>query len=223
MKSGSSHRAGEDGSASVEQAGLILLVVLALAAGLILVAGQAGSGIGRGVGVRIANRIACGPVGVGSCRTHPAIDAYGERLAKAITALGPRPTIMTDGSGRSLLPVDFRHCRRPSCAEFDPSRPDLKLTGANRRTTWFTEVSRSGEGNLVTWWGWWPGIGWRAFRRTISDRELDEHTGVRVTLGEGPRIVPLEALDGRNHRKFRGIERAPWQWTVPSNHESRTG
>lgn len=221
MKSGSSHTAGEDGSASVEQAGLIFLICLALTAGLILVAGQAGSDIGRGVGVRIANRIACGPVGPGACRSHPAIEAYGERVAKAIQALAPGPMVLTDGSGRTLLPVDFRYCRQSSCAEVDPGRPDLELTASNRRTTWFTEVSSSKAGHLVTWWGWWPGIGWRAIRRTIGDGELDAHAGVRVTLKDGPRLVPLEALDGRNHREFRGIERPPWQWSVGSDHGAR--
>ncbi len=200
---------------------MIFLICLALTAGLILVAGQAGSDIGRGVGVRIANRIACGPVGPGACRSHPVIEAYGERVAKAIRALAPGPMVLTDGSGRTLLPVDFRYCRQPSCAEVDPGRPDFELTASNRRTTWFTEVSSSKAGHLVTWWGWWPGIGWRAIRRTIGDGDLDAHAGVRVTLKDRPRLVPLEALDGRNHREFRGIERPPWQWRVESDHGAR--
>jgi hypothetical protein len=176
---------------------------------------------GRGLGIRVANRIACGPVGPGACRSHPVIEAYGERVAKAIQALAPGPMVLIDGSGRTLLPVDFRYCRQSSCAEVDPGRPDLELTASNRRTTWFTEVSSSKAGHLVTWWGWWPGIGWRAIRRTIGDGELDAYAGVRVTLKNGPRLVPLEALDGRNHREFGGIEMPPWQWRVESDHGAR--
>lgn len=207
--------------ATIEQTGLTLLVALAIAAGITLAAGELGSGSGRGIGIRIANRIACGPVGPGVCRSHPVIEAYGDRLAKAIRALGPGPVVRTDPAGRRLLPVDFRYCRRPSCAELDPDSPGLELTASNRRTTWFTEVERIGGGHLVTWWGWWPGVGWRATRRTIADRELESHSEVRLTLGEGVRLVPLEALDGRNHRRFEGIETPPWQWRVGSDHSVR--
>ena len=211
----------EKGSATVEQVGLTLLVSLLVAVGIAVATGDLGSGAGRGIGVRIANRIACGPVGPGSCRSHPVVEAYGDRLAKAIRALGPAPMVLTDASGRRLLPVDFRYCRRPSCATPDPGRDDLDLTASKRRTTWFTEVARLADGHLVTWWGWWPGIGWRAVRRTIADSELEAHSGVRVTLKEGPRLVPLEALDGRNHRDFTGAERPPWQWRIESNHGVR--
>jgi hypothetical protein len=212
---------GERGSATVEQAGLTLLIALALASGIAISTGELGMETGRGLGIRVANRIACGPVGPGACRSHPVIEAYGERVAKAIQALAPGPMVLIDGSGRTLLPVDFRYCRQSSCAEVDPGRPDLELTASNRRTTWFTEVSSSKAGHLVTWWGWWPGIGWRAIRRTIGDGELDAYAGVRVTLKNGPRLVPLEALDGRNHREFGGIEMPPWQWRVESDHGAR--
>lgn len=205
----------------MEQVGLTLLVGLALAVGVLVTTGELGSGAARGVAVRIANRIACGPVGPGTCRSHPAVEAYGESLAKAIRALGPAPEVLTDSAGRRLLPVDFRYCRRPSCAVLDPGSPGLELTASNRRTTWFTEVERIEGGHLVTWWGWWPGVGWRAVRRTIADREIDSHSGVRLTLGEGVRLVPLEALDGRNHRGFTGIEEPPWRWKVSSNHGAR--
>lgn len=211
------------GSATVEQVGLIALIGLIVVAGAGVVTGGLTPETGRGLAIRIANRIACGPIEPGPCRSHPAVEAYGDRLAKAIRALGPGPMVLTDGSGRRLLPVDFRYCRRPSCAEVGPSNPNLELTASNRRTTWFTEVERTIGGHQVTWWGWWPGIGWRATRRTIADRELGAHSSVRLTLADGIRLVPLESLDGRNHIRFGPDEAPPWQWTVPSNHESRTG
>lgn len=208
-------------SATVENAGLILLVALALTAAVVVAGSGLGTDSGRGIGVRIANRIACGPVGPGPCRSHPLVEAYGEDLAKAIRALGPPPAILLDPAGRRLLPVDFRYCRRASCAELDPGDPLLRLTASNRRTTWFTEVTESANGHLVTWWGFWPGIGWRAIRRAITRTDAGDRPGVRLNLSDGPRLVPLEALDGRNHRDFTGIEVPPWQWKVRSGHESR--
>lgn len=208
---------GDCGSATVEQAGLILLIALAVAVGAAIAAGDLGSGPGRGIGVRIANRIACGPLAGGSCRPHPARTAYGEAVAATLKALAPVALLITDREGRHLLPVDFRHCRRPSCAEADRSRPDLDLTVSNRRTTLFTEVGRQDGDLVLTWWGWWPGVGWRSFVRRVADPVAGE----RPLMKDSPRLVPLEALDGRNHTDFQGEEVPPWQWTVDSDHGSR--
>ncbi len=199
-----------------------MIVCLALVGALFLLPGSLGPEAGRGLATRIANRIACGPLEPGPCRQHPAVGAYGPSVAAALRAFAPTDLIRSDGEGRSLLPVDFRRCRIPSCATVDPSRPELDLTFSNRRTTLFTEASRSGGTVNLTWWGWRPGIGWEATRITAGPEELSAVKKTPVRRSDSPLLVPLEALDGRNHARFGPDERPPWQWTVPSNHDSRT-
>ena len=209
------------GSATAEQVGLILLVCLIAGGALAFLPGLPGPDAGRGLATRIANRIACGPLEPGPCRRHPAVEAYGPSVAAALRAFAPSDLVRQDGVGRSLLPVDYRRCRIPSCAEVDTGRAELDLTLSNRRTTLFTEASRSrGSVNLV-WWAWRPGIGWAAERRTVGPEELAAVSGTPVRLSDSPLLVPLEALDGRNHARFRPSERPPWQWRVPSDHGSR--
>ncbi len=219
---GRSDIGGESGSATVEQAGLLALLGLAFATVLLFIASGLGPETGRGLATRIANRIACGPLEPGPCRRHPAVDAYGPTVAAALRAFAPSNLVRQDGFGRSLLPVDYRRCRIPSCAEVDPARPEFDLTLSNRRTTLFTEASRSGGKLNLTWWGWRPGIGWDASRRSVGTAEAEAVLGTPVRLSDSPLLVPLEALDGRNHTRFGPDERPPWQWTVPSNHDSRT-
>ena len=215
-------RSSAAGSATVEQTGLLALLGLAMAAAVLLIAGGLGPETGRGLATRIANRIACGPLEPGPCRRHPAVAAYGPSIAAALRAFAPSDLIRQDGTGRNLLPVDYRRCRITSCAEVDPGRSEFDLTLSNRRTTLFTEASRS-EGLLnLTWWAWRPGIGWEATRRSVGSAEAEAVRGTPVLLSDSPRLVPLEALDGRNHTRFGPDEHPPWQWTVPSNHDSRT-
>jgi len=214
-------RKSTNGSATAEQAGLIALVALAITAGGLFLSGAAGPDAGRGLVTRITNRIACGPLEPGPCRRHPAVDAYGPSVAAALRAFAPGDLVRRDAIGRGLLPVDFRRCRIPSCALVDPGRPDLDLTLSNRRTTLFTEASRSGGMLNLTWWSWRPGIGWEASRRSVGSGEVKAVRGTPLRLSDSPLLVPLEALDGRNHTRFGPDERPPWQWTVPSNHDSR--
>jgi len=208
------------GSATAEQAGLVALVALAVTAGGLYLSTGPGPDA-RGLATRLANRIACGPLEPGPCRRHPAIEAYGPGVAAALRAFAPGDLVRRDGMGRSLLPVDYRRCRIPSCAVADPGRPALDLTLSNRRTTLFTEVSRSGGGTTLAWWSWRPGLGWEVARRAVGQEELGSVRGTPVRLMDSPLLVPLEALDGRNHTRFGPGERPPWQWTVPSSHDSR--
>lgn len=212
---------GTRGSATVEQVGLILLATLGVA-GLGIFLSMPGMSSGdRGLATRIANRIACGPALPGPCRSHPARDTYGPSLGRALRYFAPAPTTARDSAGQSLLPVDFRYCRRASCAVPDPGRPELDLTRSNRRTTMFTEVSAIPGGHRLTWWLYRPGMPWGAIHKTVTRADLQAAAGTRLALKDSPRLVPLEALDGRNHTAFRSSEMPPWLWRTPSSHDSR--
>jgi hypothetical protein len=111
------------------------------------------------------------------------------------------------------MPVDFRRCRRESCAVAAGPR----LTASNRRTTAFTQiVDRRGTLGWVevTYWLYRPTLGWERTTRRATQSSIDAASHVRVLLKDDPALVPLETLPGRNHYDFPPTERPPWQWQV---------
>ncbi|HEY4779836.1 MAG TPA: hypothetical protein VIH47_09615 [Solirubrobacterales bacterium] len=209
-------RHGEDrerGSASVEQAGLAALVALLLLAGIAAVAAGGKIDAGRSLAGAIGKRLACGPRLPDACSHHPLVPAYGWPLARAARALAPAPASRPGPSGLPLAPVDFRRCRRESCA----IAAGPHLTASRRRTTAFTEIvdRRASLGWVeFTYWLYRPTLGWERLVRRAGPDEIAAAAGVEVLLGDDPALVPLETLPGRNHYEFPPGERPPWQWRV---------
>ncbi|MCB0831375.1 MAG: hypothetical protein KDB54_05800 [Solirubrobacterales bacterium] len=207
------------GTATVEQTGVILLVSLVLAA-LVAVLIGAGDPAGRGLGTRIANRIACGPRQPGVCRQHPAVSAYGWSLARVVRWLAPAPAARSGPAGNLLVPVDFRYCQHPGCAV---PAGDGKLTTSNRRLTVFTEVRRLPPQAAATWeiayWLYRPSLGWERITRRAGSPEVEAASGTRLLLEDSPRLVPLEILPGRNHYELPPGDEPPWRWEVDSAFE----
>src|SRR3954463_11864703 len=129
-------RASEQGSASVEQAGLVALIALLLLAAIAAVAAGGEVDAGRGLAGAISKRIVCAPRLPDACSHHPLVPAYGWPLARLTRALAPLPEAKSGATGLPLLPVDFRHCRRESCAV----AAGPHLTASRRRTTVFTQI-----------------------------------------------------------------------------------
>jgi hypothetical protein len=209
------HRGREEerGSASVEQAGLVALVALLLLLAIAAVAASGEVDAGRELAGTIGRRIACGPHLPDACRHHPLVPAYGWPLARLARALAPAPEARTSPSGLPLVPVDFRRCRRESCAVAAGSH----LTASGRRTTAFTEIAdrrRTLGWVELTYWLYRPGLGWEGVVRRAGQAKVNAAAGVQVLLGDDPALVPLETLPGRNHYEFPAFERPPWQWRV---------
>ena len=203
----------ERGSASVEQAGLIALIALLLLAAIAAVAAGGRVDAGRGLAGAIAEKIACAPHAPGACRHHPLVPAYGWPLARLARALAPAPEAEPGPSGLPLVPVDFRRCRRESCA----AAAGPHLTASRRRTTAFTELTdhRRSDGWVeLTYWLYRPGLGWERIVRRAGQAQIDAAANVPVLLKDDPALVPLETLPGRNHYDFPPSERPPWQWQV---------
>ena len=209
-------RHGEDrerGSASVEQAGLAALVALLLLTGIAAVAAGGEIDAGRRLAGTIGKRLACGPRLPDACAHHPLVPAYGWPLARAARALAPAPASRPGPSGLPLAPVDFRRCRRESCAV----AAGPHLTASGRRTTAFTEVvdRRASLGWVeLVYWLYRPTLGWERLVRRAGPDEIAAAAGVEVLLSDDPALVPLETLPGRNHYEFPPGERPPWQWHV---------
>jgi hypothetical protein len=206
-------RAGERGSASVEQAGLAALVALLLLAAIAAVAAGGDVDAGRELAGTLGRRLACAPRLPDACHHHPLVPAYGWPLARLARSLAPPPTPLPGPSGLPLVPVDFRRCRRESCAV----AAGPHLTASNRRTTVFTQLldRRRAEGWVeLTYWEYRPGLGWRALRRRASGADIAAAAGTEVRADDDPALVPLETLPGRNHYDFPAAEAPPWQWRV---------
>lgn len=206
-------RENERGSASVEQAGLAALIALLLLAGIAAVAAGGEVDAGRGLAGAIAKKLACAPRVPDACRHHPLVPAYGWPLARLARALAPAPEARSGPSGLPLVPVDFRRCRRESCAV----AAGPHLTASRRRTTAFTELldRRRSEGWVeIAYWLYRPTLGWERIVRRAGQAQIDAAANVPVLIEDDPALVPLETLPGRNHYDFPPGERPPWQWQV---------
>jgi Flp pilus assembly pilin Flp len=212
---------GERGAASVEQAGLAALVALLLLSAIAALAAAGEIDPRNAVGGAIARKLACAPRPPGPCRRHPLIPAYGWPLARLARARAPAPAALPGRSGLPLVPVDFRRCRRESCAVPLPGAAGLHLTASGRRTTAFTQVDdrrRTLGWVELTYWLYRPGLAWQRIVRRAGSAQIEAASHVRVLLKDDPNLIPLETLPGRDHYEFPADERPPWQWNVRSRY-----
>ena len=203
----------ERGSASLEQAGLTALIALLLLAAIAALAGDGEVDPKHLLGNAIARRIACAPRAPGPCRHHPLVPAYGWPLARLARALAPAPAALPGPSGLPLVAVDFRRCRRESCAAV--AGPHLTVSG--RRTTAFVQLDdrrRTLGWVELTYWLYRPGLGWDRVVRRATQAQVEAASHVRVLLKDDPALVPLETLPGRDQYEFPAGEEPPWQWHV---------
>jgi hypothetical protein len=212
-------RGPEVGAASVEHVGLVALIALIALGAIAAVSAGPPDGSARELGGAIARKLRCAPALPGPCWRDPLTAAYGRPLAGLVRALAPTPAPVRGPSGLSLVPVDFRYCRRVSCAVAGPEAGHL--TASNRRVTAFTSVEdrrRAGGEVEISYWLYRPGLGWdRAIRRgSAADVTANASTPLLETAD--PRLVPLETLPGRDHYDFPAAEEPPWRWRVESRY-----
>jgi hypothetical protein len=204
------------GAASIEHVGLALLIALLMLGAVAALAAGPPGGSARELGTSLARKLRCAPRLPGPCWRDPLTEAYGRPLAGAVRALAPRPRAVVGPSGAALLPVDFRYCRRESCA-IPGAKPGL--TASNRRVTAFVSVDdrRPGGGGLtVTYWEYRPTLGWVRKAIQASSADVEATAGTPLLETDVPRLVPLETLDGRDDYDFPATEEPPWRWRVDS-------
>jgi hypothetical protein len=203
----------EHGQATIESAALGALIALLLVAIIAAIAAGGEVDAGRDLGRAIGRRIVCAPHLPDACHHQPLVPAYGWPLARLARALAPAPAPLPGADGLPLVPVDFRRCRRESCA----IAADPHLTASNRRTTDFTQLldRRRIDGTVeIAYWEYRPTLGWRAVRRTATAADVEAAAGTEVRASQDPALVPLETLPGRDHYAFPAGETPPWQWHV---------
>ena len=209
----------ERGAITVEYVALAALVALLIVAALAAVVAAPSHRGERELGEMIARRIACSGRHPVPCGRNPLALAYGFPLGKLVRALAPEAGALAGPGG--ALPVDFRRCRRPSCAA---PGSDPGLTAAGRRVTAFTSVQdrrRSDGGIEVTYWLYRPGQPWERIDRIAGPSEITAASSLRLSLEDDPALVPLETLPGRDHYLFPPGEEPPWRWSIPSRPGAR--
>lgn len=203
------------GSAAVEHVALAALTALLVIAAVSALASQPRNRAGRELAAAIGRKLVCAPRAPGPCERNPLARAYGFPLGKLVRALAPSPEPLAAAEGTTLVPVDFRRCRRVSCAH--PS--DARLTTSGRLITEFTEVEdlrRSSGAVRVTYWLYRPGRPWERVVRSGAAADVAAADPLRLRLSDSPALVPLETLTGRNHYRFTATEEPPWRWRVAS-------
>lgn len=207
---------GERASASVEQAGLVALIAALVLGSIAIARGGGDEADEHLLGSAIGRKIRCGAVGPGPCWRDPLTAAYGRPLAGWVRASAPLSGAVTGPEG-ALSPVDFRRCRRASCAIADPARPGLTLS--NRRITLFVSVDdgrRSARPVVATYWAYRPALGWSRSRVRGEADAVAALAATPLLESDVPVLVPLETLAGRNHIAFAADEEPPWRWLVES-------
>ena len=207
----------QNGSASVEQIALALVLAAVFATAIAFVVVSPPISSSRELGSLIARRLACVPRHPDApCGRNPLALAYGSPVGKVVRLLAPDPLAFAGGGGELLLPVDFRRCRSRSCA-LPGERTGL--TASLRRVTLFTQVldMRRSTGSVeIRYWSYLPSLGWRVSSATAGRSEIEAATGLRLNALDHPVLVPLETLDGRDHLDFPAGEEPPWRWQIPS-------
>lgn len=210
-------RWGERGAASVEQAALVALIAVATIVAIAALASRGELDAGRELGGTLGRKVRCAARSPGPCWRDPLTAAYGRPLAGLVRALAPAPATRTGPSGLPLVGVDFRRCRRESCAVPLPGPRGKHLTRSNRRTAAFTSVEhrrRAGGDVRISYWIYRPRLGWERIVRRAASAEVETYARTPLPDDADPRLIPLETLPGRNHYEFRVAEEPPWRWRV---------
>jgi len=144
------------GQASVELVALLLLCCLAFGALLAVKGGFDG----RSFGGVLARHVVCAVGGRCNREERRLAEAYGGRDAARVRALAPS---LVYEPGERELPVDWRRCRRPECAEAPDDRMLDAHVGAGRRgargrvrATAFTRLIRRAGRLYVQYWLYYP-------------------------------------------------------------------
>src|SRR5215207_3970602 len=141
---------GEDGQASIELVGLLLVVSLALGA----LASVTPRVDGRSIGGFLAHHVVCAATGGCRAAERELERAYGPEVADAARELAPN---LVYEPGERQLPVDWRDCRRPRCASApDDPTLDTHSSEARARATAFTHVIRRNGRLYVQYWLYYP-------------------------------------------------------------------
>ena len=189
----------EDGQATVEWIGLVLLVALGL--GALLTFGPRVDG--RSYGGFLARAIVCAVRGGCDDGRGALAAAYGERDAELVRRFAPN---LVYEPGEKEIPTDFRHCRTTRCGNAPTDRSlDVSRTDAGVPATVFTHVIHAGSSTFIQYWFYYPDsdsyfpgshVGWKVLNVANliwgSHRPLGRYPGFHHDDWEGS-IIHFDA------------------------------
>lgn len=228
----------ERGQASVEWSGLLFIVAIAFVA-VMSFAAVIGLNHGRILGDTVLERILCAVRGGASCeREEELAAAYGEDMAATVRDYAPE---IVYESGTQAMPVDFRLCRKPSCADGYDLPATVSRTRAGLEATAFTHVidNRDKDGNLyLQYWLYYPDsrTGQGYVRSYIGDvlgpDHLDDWESYQVRIDKQGKVSArfsshnwysscknCGVIDFVNTKKCKGCDRG-WQPSTGYNRVS---
>jgi hypothetical protein len=154
----------------------------------------------------------------GWCEDSEALErAYGDDTGALVRRFAP---LIVYERGSAQLPVDFRRCRRTSCADGPDRSAPIERSSLGMRTTGFTRVvdERSSGGALyIQYWLYFPesftaGIGRKLgpFAKHWPGLHPDDWEGFQVRVGPGEKISSRASA----HGSYRGFKDSsgwgPW-------------
>jgi hypothetical protein len=192
------------GQATVEWAGLLLVVALALAALVAVVP----SVDGRPLGASLIRAIVCAlraDCARGQARL---VGAYGEPDARLVRRHAPG---IVYEPGALSLPVDYRRCRSHRCSDAPDDR-DLDVNRAKRGgapATAFTHVVRKGGQTYVQYWLYYPDSASTFMGSRGLLRKLGLHDpGFHADDWEGYQV----RIDAQGREWVRATAHGHYQW-----------
>jgi hypothetical protein len=138
------------GQSTIEWVGLITLMA-------VLMAALTAAGIrvpAAGLAHSVSTKMLCAASLSNSCAGNPSLEsAYGDRLALLVRAGTPTLVYGKDMLG---LPVDYRTCRSPWCAD-SPAEGEVSESTAGEPVTLFTRAFKGENGSTyVQYWAYYP-------------------------------------------------------------------
>lgn len=195
---------------------MVALMAAVIMLGLAAASGREELSTDRLLGQEIIRKQRCAVRYPRPCWRDPLTAAYGRELAGAIRALAPPPRALPGGGGIAVVGVDYRRCKRASCAVPMPGR-ESHLTVSDRRTAAFTSVDERDDGSTtINYWIYRPGIGWEQVSREVDTEQIDELATTRLLDDLDPQLIPLETTLGRDESRFPPGEEPPWRNQIES-------
>jgi hypothetical protein len=186
------------GQSTVEWVALLALVAGLLAITLLSVGAKLP---GAALAESIAVRLTCAAQ-LSSCEDSadaPLVAAYGDETAGLARRYAPE---LSYEPGMTALPVDFRRCRAPACADGLPAGPVWQsLTG--EPVTAFTHVVRSGGNTYIQYWLYYPNSATLRGVPVAGPKgfHLDDWESFQIRVGPGGNGIDARAS---SHKGYGG-------------------
>jgi hypothetical protein len=183
--------------ASAEWIGIVALVAVLLS----LAASALGLVPGTALIHSLSRSLLCGASLSKDCLPQGSLErAYGRKTAGLVRDNAPE---MLFGPDRLGLPVDFRSCRSPGCAEGADSG-EVTTSEAGEPVTLFTRVIERGGSTWIQYWGYYPESASLRGAPVLEDNGYHQHDweSVQVRIGSDGQISQRASSHaGYNHSR----------------------